>query len=110
MRISEFGQILLRQRQANPEAARLRHRLAELSVRLLHMELVRDMDWLTQSQAADFLGVHRAQIHRAIKKGKLETNGLPGHACRVIPASLWDLGFGREQQALARTRRSARED
>ncbi len=110
MKISEFGQILLRQQQANPEAARLRHRLAELWVRLIHMDLAREMDWLTQSQAAEYLGVHRAQIHRAIKKGKLETNGLTGHACRVNPASLWAHWFRREQQALARTRQSARED
>lgn len=102
MKITRLGQFLHRWRQENPEAARLRHRIAEISVRLSHADLMRDIDWPTQSQASEYVGLHRAQIHRAIKSGELETNDLTGHACRVNPASLWAFLFRREQLALAR--------
>ena len=102
MEISEIDQMLLRRQQANPEAARLRQRLTELWHRQTRLEFLRDMDWLTQSQAADLTGVYRGEIHRAIENSKLETNGLTGHECRVKPASLWAFWSRREQRALAR--------
>ena len=102
MNIDEIGPMLLRRQQANPEAARLRHRLTDLSIRLSLMDLAWDMDWFIQSQAAEYLGVHRGQIHRAIRNGKLESNGLTGHRCRVNPASLWVFWLRREQHALAK--------
>jgi hypothetical protein len=45
--------------------------------------------WLTQAAAARWLETYRTKVARLIQQGKLKTNGKPGRACRVNPASIW---------------------
>ncbi len=81
--------------------------LVRRSMRCEVLEIMWDAKWPTQSEAAEFMSVHRAQINRAIKRGKIDTNGQSGRECRVEPVSLLKYESEREYRRLSRRQRTA---
>jgi len=93
----------IRQRdEANPEAARLRDRVVQLTMQKSLLLAIQYEGWLTQSMAAELMGVHRGTINRAVKANKLWTNGRTGRRCLINPLSLCGFHAHREE---ARSRR-----
>lgn len=91
-----------RRNEANPEAAQWRKRITDLVVENSWLHASLDDGWLTQSQAAVLVGLHRGTINRAIKAGKIVTNGCAGHQCRIHPESLFEFYDQREAKQLQR--------
>lgn len=77
-----------------PELTQLRRKRAFVHLREFARSLgvtIREHSGsLNQTQAAEITGVKRWTINRAVKAGKLRTNGRTGRACRVDPDSLLD--------------------
>jgi hypothetical protein len=67
-----------------------------------------DDDWPNQTEAAERLKIVPQNVGRAIKAGKLRSNGKRGHACRVDPASILEYQREREQRDRAADERWAR--
>jgi len=103
--LSELKELAQKRREANPEAAQLRQRLAKLIVKNEIKKLIQNAAWPTQSEAAKFLDIHRGTICRAIAEGKLETNGLKGRLCQIDPVSLLKFHKEREQRENAKIER-----
>ncbi len=82
-------------------------KLRERSVWYEVLKTIFDANWPTQSEAARFVSVHPAQINRAIKRGKIDTNGQSGRECRVEPVSLLKYESEREYRRLSRHQRTA---
>ena len=97
--ILELVEHLKREAEKNPKLTRLRRENYRLTIRNMFMEALLLNCGLTQAQAADLLEEkeHRWRVHRAIKCGKLRTNGLTGRDCRIDPVSLLDYYTGRER-------------
>jgi predicted DNA-binding protein (UPF0251 family) len=105
MKSTQIEQIIEDRKRAIPEAFELRRQNRLLREKVEYLEILRFVDWLTQAQAARVLGVHRGQICRAVKRGKLETNGLTGWLCRINPQSLVKCDDRRETEAQEKLRR-----
>ncbi len=86
--LAEFAREKQHWRAAHPEEARLKDEIRKLSGACMILQVTRDCEWLTQAEVAAILGVHRGTIGRAVRSGKLQTNGEDGRLCLVSPRSL----------------------
>src|SRR5689334_10232011 len=105
MKMTELKEWLERRDRENPEAARLREVLAKASMELSVLLACRFDGWFTQAQAAEFLGVTRGTVNRAVKERRFVTNGQPGRGCRIHPESLLKCQRGLETKGLDRSGR-----
>ncbi len=74
--------------KTNPKAARLLIQNIQLEAHVIWLKSFLDFESLTQAQSAEFLGVHRGTISRAIAKGRLDSNGKSGRKCRISGKAL----------------------
>lgn len=106
MRISELAEATRPRDGVTTVTAAILRNLIRRSTRCEFLEIMWDANWPTQSEAAELTNVHRGQINRAIKRGKIVTNGQSGRECRVDPASLWKYESEREYRQLSSRQRT----
>lgn len=90
--------------------------LPDKGVRKHYLRLVREhtrqvviqcLYWFTQTEAARWTNTHRGTICRAVKRGRLVTNGEPGRECRIDPSSLFGIRRRRKERERVATERWA---
>ena len=97
MKLSDLVEQLRRKREKNPELARISRENCKLTIQNMVLKTLLLDSGLTQAQAAELLEEGRWGVHRAIKCGRLRTNGLTGRDCRIDPVSLVDYYNGKER-------------
>lgn len=85
----EVVEAIEKERRANPKMARLKDENVHMYLRETYRKVREWLEWPTQAEAARVLDMHRAQVGRWIKEGKLRSNGMTGHQCRVDPVSVF---------------------